>query len=117
MGRWSQARHRGRGNASAPVLPSPPAPPSGDVWTLTADAFAHFFVTITALSCPVGADGFDVDVVDDDDPGITGVYQVAGCGFPLETAAGAGDHIHVRIRWTLDLSPVSDWSDTKSVVT
>lgn len=114
MGRWAQQRKRGSDrNPSGPAFPL--APPTSEQWHPTSAS-----LQIDASSdeaCPEGADGADVQWRVEGDGPWTDVGDALGCGDSVNVLPTCViDHdFQVRIRWHLDGTPVSDWSEPQPI--
>lgn len=116
MGRWSQSRRRG---TSVPQAPDFPLPPPGDAeWEFSTlgGGSGQCGGDIISGICPVGADGWEIQVTNDPDFVIDVGSATGACSDTLEPSADfgpPGDTVYGRARWLLGELPMSDWSVTK----
>lgn len=113
MGRYAQARHRGRGISFASFTIPPPAP---EDWTFENDAGSECVAGIVAGVCAVGADNFQLSA--QLDPGTdpnTGNLQAAACDATsiIDIFTEVPQTANGFIRWMNGASAVSDWSAMK----
>jgi hypothetical protein len=116
MGRWAQARHRGRGNAAASGFAL--APPSSDIWSINPFDTGQVNVLLPDSVCTIGSDGFFVRYginVPPTDPlaVVDGPFE---CDFNEVIIAFPGATVNAQIAWSSAGAQVSDWSTVQSAI-
>lgn len=112
MGRYRQARNRGRG-ADCGTTFTLPAPVLDTDWAIE-NGGGSVFGDFILLEFPTGADGIEFEVWLDPD-GIHNIVVWIANPQTLIAEQDDGTLVDVRARWTLAGVAVSDWSDTTQV--
>lgn len=115
MGRWAQSRHRGRGNAAAPV--SLFVPPTNEDWSLSDNGEGNAAVNTDGGACALAGVGYDVRYDIGVDPSGPSFTDGQTCGSPVTLPASPGDTVHAQIRWRDALDNVTDWSPVQTFTT
>jgi hypothetical protein len=111
MGRWAQARHRGRGNCVAPAFPL--EPPKDDEWEVGPGAVGEVLADIIGGTCVAGADGWEFTYSLAGNPPDLANISGFPCGDQADLFPPAGSYDGFA-RWTNGSVAVSDWSTPKS---